>query len=276
MSVDVAVLMPAYNADQTLRAAVNSILASTVPCDLYVIDDFSRVPVTESLEPRAGVEIIRLERNHGLAGALNAGLQRILARDYRYVARMDADDISYPERLAKQVAFLDQHPNVAVVGTWVRFIDEHTGAVVGVVPKPVDANAIRNALFFNSAVAHPTAMLRADVLRRIGHYSVDYPAAEDYELWRRIAADRDIANLPEVLLDYRVSSQGQSLARRRRQLYDRLRIQLKYFDAREWRAWAGAAQTMALFAIPLTLLSRLKGRGGEGSLAGHAGVPSKS
>ena len=118
-------------------------------------------------------------------------------------------------------------------------------------------------------------MLRADVLRRIGYYSIDYPAAEDYELWRRIAADHDIANLPEVLLDYRVSSQGQSLTRRRRQLYDRLRIQLKYFDAREWRAWTGTAQTLALFAIPLTLLSRLKGTGGEGSLAGHVGVASK-
>src|SRR6266853_677358 len=95
MSAEVAVLMAAYNADKTISAAVSSMLASTVPCDLYVVDDCSRVPVVERLGPLPRVEIIRLERNGGLANALNVGLQRILPQSYDYVARMDADDISY-------------------------------------------------------------------------------------------------------------------------------------------------------------------------------------
>ncbi len=276
MSAEVAVLMPAYNADKTIRAAVDGILASTIPCDLYIVDDCSRVPVAECLGPLPGVEIMRLEQNHGLAGALNAGLRRILPLNYRYIARMDADDIAYPDRLAKQVEFLNAHPNVAVVGSWCRYFDEHTGEALYVLAKPVDPTSVRRTLFFNNAVCHPTAMIRADVLRRIGPYSVDYPVAEDYELLRRIAAEFDIANLPEVLLDYRVSSQGQSVARRRRQLYDRLRIQLKYFDALEWRAWAGVLQTLGLFVFPAKLVSMVKSSSGGDKWVKDVGFLPKS
>src|SRR5262249_7941961 len=117
MSAEVAMLMAAYNAEATLRAAVDSILASTVPCDLYVIDDCSRIPVEKTIGTQAGVTIIRLPRNRGLASALNIGLAHILPLKYRYIARMDADDVSYPHRFASQIAFLDTHPEYAMVGS---------------------------------------------------------------------------------------------------------------------------------------------------------------
>ncbi len=273
MSAEIAVLMPAYNADKTIRSAVDGILASTVPCDFYIVDDCSRIPVAERLGEMQGVEIIRLQQNHGLAAALNVGLQRILPLGYEYVARMDADDISYPDRLAKQLDFLKKNPSVAMVGSWCRYFDERTGMPLHILTKPVDSMAVRKTLFFNNAICHPTAMIRADVLRQVGPYSLDYPVAEDYELVRRIATRFDIANLPEVLLDYRVSSQGQSLARRRRQLYDRLRIQLKYFEASEWRAWAGVAQTLGLFAFPAKFLSMVKSSLGVDKWMKLAGSP---
>ena len=104
MSAEVAVLMAAYNAEATLRAAVDGILASTVPCDLYVVDDCSRVPVETTIGKQANVTIIRLPRNGGLASALNVGLAHILPLKYKYIARMDADDVSYPHRFASQIA----------------------------------------------------------------------------------------------------------------------------------------------------------------------------
>jgi hypothetical protein len=98
-------------------------------------------------------------------------------------------------------------------------------------------------------VPHPTWMVRGSVLSQVGLYATAYRAAEDYELLRRITARFDVANLPEYLLDYRLSSGGISLRYRNRQLVDRLRIQLKYFAPLNWRAWAGVLRTLALLAL---------------------------
>jgi glycosyltransferase involved in cell wall biosynthesis len=262
MTTQVAVLMAAYNADATIRAAVDSVLASTMPCDLYIVDDCSRVPVSEVLGTPAGVTHIRLARNHGLAAALNAGLKHILPCGYKYIARMDADDISYPHRLATQFAFLEAHPDVGLVGSGARFIDDKTGAMVMRYVPPLGSEDIRKALFYNNCIVHPSWMIRADVLTRTGPYSLDYPAAEDYEFLRRISPRITMANVEEFLLDYRISTSGISVARRRRQLLDRLRIQFKYIDPLEWRSWAGMARTLLLFAIPRGLLAIIKERHG--------------
>src|SRR3954454_8810951 len=130
MPADVAVLMAAYNPDASIREAVVGILASSVPVDLFVVDDCSRVPVEALLGSPPGVTFIRLARNGGLAAALNAGLRHILPLNYKYIARMDADDVSYPHRFAAQIAFLERHPQVGMVGSGARFIDDETGALV--------------------------------------------------------------------------------------------------------------------------------------------------
>lgn len=258
MSAEVAVLMAAYNAETTLRAAVDSILASTVPCDLYLVDDASRIPVEQTIGTRADVTIIRLPRNRGLAAALNVGLARILPLGYKYIARMDADDVSYPHRFARQIAFLDQHPELAMVGSGARFIDDKTGAPVMFYMPPLTPETIRQALFFNNCFVHPTWLFRAEALASVGPYSLDYPAAEDYEFLRRIVPRLLVANVPEVLVDYRISTGGISVSKRQRQLLDRLKIQLRYLEPLEWRCWAGMAKTLLLFCIPRRIVSTLK------------------
>ncbi len=269
MPAKVAVLMAAYNADATVREAVDSILASTMPVDLFVVDDCSRVPVQELLGSPPGVTFIRLPRNGGLAAALNAGLKHILPLGYKYIARMDADDISYPHRFAAQVAFMERHPEVGMVGSGARFIDDKTGAPVMHYAPPLDPEQIRNAMYFNNCFVHPTWLLRSEVMARLGPYSLDYPAAEDYELVRRIASQVVLANVGDFLLDYRISSGGISVSKRRRQLLDRLRIQFRYLDATEWRCWAGMVKTLLLFVIPRKVVSVLKAE--WRSWPGHAG-----
>jgi glycosyltransferase involved in cell wall biosynthesis len=258
MSAEIAVLMAAYNADQTLRQAVESVLASTAACRVFLIDDCSRVPVAELLGPMDRVEVIRLEHNQGLAAALNVGLKRILALNYKYIARMDADDVSYPERLAKQIAFLEQNPAIGVVGSAARFIDGTTGATMMYYRPPLVHAKIRNRLFFNNCFVHPSWVMRADVVARFGPYSLEYRAAEDYEFMRRISPQVGLANIPDYLLDYRISTTGISVSKRRRQLLDRLRIQLAYFEPLEWRAWAGALFTLLLFVIPMKWVNAVK------------------
>jgi glycosyltransferase involved in cell wall biosynthesis len=249
--------MAAYNAEQTIRGAVDSVLGGTLAGDLYIVDDCSRIPVSDVIAPRDGIEIIRLAQNGGPARARNAGLERILARGYRYVAIMDADDLCYPDRLAKQIAYLDAHPKVGVLGSWARFVTESGEPVLYFRP-PTDPDTLRRVLFLNSNVSHSTCVFRTEALRRVGVFSDRYPAAEDYELVRRIATRFDIANLPEFLLDYRISPGGISVRRRRRQLFDRLRIQLKYFRPLQWRAWVGIGKTMLLFILPAALVTQIK------------------
>ena len=168
---------------------------------------------------------------------------------------MDADDVCHSERLAKQAAFLSANPDVALVGAWARFFDETTHEIVYHFRPPCDARDIREALFLNSCIMHPTWMVRTRALREAGLYSHDYPAAEDYELLRRMSKSFELANLPEFLLDYSVSMAGVSMKNRRRQLTDRARIQWKYFDATRPKAWFGLARTLALFAVPVSVLT---------------------
>jgi glycosyltransferase involved in cell wall biosynthesis len=259
VSSDTAVIVAAYNAERTLRAAVESVLNGTLPCDVFVVDDASGIAAADTLGELADkVQIIRLEKNRGPAAARNVALARIISGAYKYAAIMDADDISHPTRLAVQRDFLEINPKVGAVGTWVRLFDDRTGETVMSLNRTTDPAAIRKLMYFNVGISHATTMLRVAALRRVGVYDENYAAAEDYELMRRIATQYDLANIPECLLSYRISPGGQSRGRRQRQLYDRFRTQLKYFDVLQWRAWAGALKTILLLLVPPTFTETIK------------------
>jgi len=258
-----AVIMPAYNAEKTIRRAVDSLLRNAVPFDLLIIDDGSRQPVAEVLGPLPpSIQILRLDRNLGVVGARNAALRQLLAKDYDFIAMQDADDVSYPERFARQIAFLNANPGVALVGTWARYIDETTGEVVLPYRPPCDPAAIREALYVNNCTVHSSWMVRAQALRKAGPYSESYPLGEDYEMLRRMSGEFEFANLPEYLVDYTISMSGLSMQKRRRQLLDRLRIQVRYFDPWRREAWLGVARTAILFAVPLRVLAAYRAEHG--------------
>ena len=168
---------------------------------------------------------------------------------HEFVAVMDADDRSHPERLGRQMAYLATHPAIAVVGCWERVIDEDS-EFVSHVALPCDPQEIRDCLFVKMCVSHPTWMVRAEVFETLGVYSQSYRAAEDYEFIRRVASRYDVANLPEYLVEYRLSPAGMSARHRTRQLCDRLRVQLAYFKPLKWQAWLGVARTVALLIVP--------------------------
>ncbi len=255
----VAVLMPAYNPGEAINRAVESLVAGTYPCDIYIVDDGSDIPVAQIIGDFPRTEIIRLPRNMGVVKARNVGLEAILQRPYEFVACLDADDVSYPDRIARQVEFLDRHPDIAAVGAWARHVAEADGRFLFIERTPESPQSVRQALNYNSAINHTTFMVRSDVLREVGFYSERYPVAEDYELFRRILRRFPIANIPVVLVDRHLSAKGLSLSRRRRQLWDRLRIQLRYFKFAEADSWLGALKTMLLFVVPVGLLMKIKG-----------------
>ncbi len=203
MSADpkVTVLMPVYNAEPYLREAMDSILSQTLTdFEFLIMDDGSTdgsAGIVRSYADRR-IRLVQNERNLKLAATLNRGLD--LARG-EYVARMDADDISLSPRLARQAAFLDARPDVGLCGAWA----EAFGAARFSMPNPTDPEAIRAKLLFDSALVHPAVMLRRSAFDRHG---LRYPLLahfEDYALWQQAARLFPLANLPEVLLRYRVT-----------------------------------------------------------------------
>jgi glycosyltransferase involved in cell wall biosynthesis len=199
----VTVLLAVYNGAAHLGAAIDSILGQTYhDFELLIVNDGStdrsREIVLSYRDPR--IRLLDNERNLGLATSLNIGMA---AASGEYVARQDADDVSEPNRLERQVQFLDAHPHVALAGTWYSEIDG-AGRLLARHELPRDWTAIRWALLFFCPFIHSAVMLRrTPVLSQIGGYDESLTCSLDYELWTRIARSMAVANLAEYLVRWR-------------------------------------------------------------------------
>jgi hypothetical protein len=195
--------MAVFNSERYLRDSVESILGQTfTDFEFLIIDDGSTdssVQIIQSYtDPR--ICLVHNSGNLGLAASLNKGLALALGE---YIARMDADDISRPERLSRQVYFMDEHPLVGVCGSWVQFFPKPNNNVWKL---PERSEEIRCWQFHTVGVAHPSVMLRRQFFTQHGlMYDPLYRYAQDYELWGRAIRHMGFANIPEVLLDYRIS-----------------------------------------------------------------------
>ncbi len=212
-SPQVSVVLAVYNGAADLPLAVESILTQTfADFELIVVDDGSSDRTAAVLDGIGDPRVRAIHQdNAGIAPALNRGIA--LARG-RYVARQDHDDWAMPTRLEKQVAFLEAHPDCAMVGTraeiWVG--GQKTSRVHD---HPTDNAALQFELLFDSPFVHSSVLLRKSALDVVGHYTTD-PARqppEDYELWSRIARRYKVANLPERLTIYREVPNSMSRAR---------------------------------------------------------------
>jgi glycosyltransferase involved in cell wall biosynthesis len=198
----ISVLLPVYNAQATLGAAIDSILAQTLGSfELIVLDDGStdgsRQVLKEYQHRDARLKICSCA-HLGIIAALNKGLE---LAEGEFIARMDADDISLPRRFEIQAAYLTQHPEVGACGSWAQ----RFGAGHGLIRGLIDPADIQAELLFQSPVIHPTAMLRAELFRKHHlHYEFADIHAEDHGLWLRLSRHAALSNLPEVLLQYRI------------------------------------------------------------------------
>ncbi len=195
----VTVVVPVYNRERYVGQAIDSILAQTFPnFELLVIDDGSK-DRSRDVVRAYGDHRIRLvchENNLGIPKTRNEGIR--LARG-EYLAFLDSDDCASQQRLAKQVAFLDQHPDHAAVGTWVGWMDDEGRRLKRIKRKPIRPSDVAAERLFQQGIENSASMARTDVLRKYGHQE-RYELGSDFDLWSRIAAHHKIANLPEVLV----------------------------------------------------------------------------
>lgn len=215
----VSVVVPVYNAQAYLAEAMDSILGQTFfDFEVIVIDDGSTDKSKEILEKYAADDTrVRLvsRENKGVTATLNEGIS--LSRG-TYIARMDADDITLPDRFEKQVEFLDRHSDTVVVGGQVILIDPN-GQILCEMDLPCTHAEIdgRHMGSIGSVIFHPATMIRANALRQCNGYDEKAEAAEDFDLWLRMAEIGKLANLETPVLLYRQHLQSVGYAKRRRQ-----------------------------------------------------------
>ena len=199
----VTVLMSVYNGERFLVECIDSIVNQTfTDFEFIIINDGSTDGTGAILERYAQVDdrmYIHHQENLGLIASLNKGCR--LARG-KYIARMDADDISLSDRLAKQVHYMETHPDIGILGTWIEYIDE-SGKRYGQWRMPAQPGLVGWSLIFGTCLAHPTVIMRRDVLESLHFYRPEALHVEDYDLWTRASFSTKLANLPEVLLQRR-------------------------------------------------------------------------
>lgn len=215
-SPKVTVLMPVYNGETYLPEAIGSILNQTfADFEFLIIDDGSTDSSWNILNNfnDARIRLVKNNQNIGIAKTLNKGLQ--LAKG-NYVARMDADDRCFPERLQRQKAFLDENLNFAMVGSWVEVIDE-IGRKIKKINFPIVSYLLRWRLLYTNTFVHSAVMYRKNAVLGIGGYFDKYEHAEDYDLWSRLSTHFEVANIPAVLVSWRFCKESISVKNAKKQ-----------------------------------------------------------
>ena len=213
----VSVVMSVYNGERFLREAVDSILSQSFrEFEFVVIDDGSTdgsAGILDAYRDRDSRLRVFHRENRGLIESLNYGCTLAAGK---YIARMDADDIAVRDRLERQIDFLEAHPEVAVLGGAVEFMDA-SGKTLATTQYPADDQEIQRRLLHECPIQHPAVMMRRDVMKSVGGYRHALTDAEDYDLWMRIGERTQLANLEQVVLRYRIHVGQVSLKKRRQQ-----------------------------------------------------------
>ena len=208
----VSVIMSVYNGEPYLKESIESILNQTFTnFEFIIVNDASIDKTREIIQSYTDSRIVYIENeiNIGQTKSLNKAIK--IARG-KYIARMDSDDVAFPNRFGVQVEFLNRNANIKVIGSWYLIINE-TGKIIKKVCLPVNPTEIKALLIASSPftypyIAHPTVMLRREIFDDIGYYNEKYYVAQDYDLWVRISRKYQIVNLSQVLLKYRIHKQS--------------------------------------------------------------------
>lgn len=223
----ISVVMSVYNGEKYLQEAIESILTQTYSdFEFIIIDDCSTddsVKIIESYDDRR-IRLIRNKHNLRLPASLNKGIKMATGK---YIARMDADDISMPDRFDKQVAYMETHSEVVAAGGSFQAIDENGNNLY--IHHSAVGEKLAKYCLMPSPMAHPTVMMRRDVIVANNlFYDEQYSSAQDYDLWQRINKKFKIDNLPDILLRYRIQSNSISVAKRQQQQDNTYKIFSQY------------------------------------------------
>ncbi len=251
----VALLIPAYNCQEELNATVRQLPADE-PLHILIVDDGSKPPMQPPpCDPLHTLEIVRNKVNRKVHGALRRGCAILAAQGFPYVARLDAGDFALPGRFQLQRAFLDAHPDVAIVGSAYHLVENGRESHHRY---SLDDAQIRKLILFRDQLCHPAVMMRLDAVLAVGNYRDTYPCVEDRDLFVRLLSRFKAANLPEFLTRKVEHSGSVTVRYRRRMLRSLLRLQIASMRPQCVADWAGVTKTLCHWLLPHWLFDWLK------------------
>jgi glycosyltransferase involved in cell wall biosynthesis len=250
----VSVIMPVYNAQDYLPEAIESILRQTYKnFEFIIVDDASTdrswqiIRKYERANPGI-IRAIRLTKNLNCGGdaCANAGFRKARGK---YIARMDADDIAHPDRLLRQVQYLEKHRRIIVLGTQAYVINKE-GKITGEKSEPTTDKDIRENYFIFHPMIHPSVMIRRRLLpKRKNLYKISYNANNDLLTFFGLLQKGQFANLPEKLLYYRIHGHNDSLIDPKGRFLNTVKIR--------WYAWRRLGYRPSLKALLINLLQAI-------------------
>ena len=225
----ISVIMPVYNAEKYLEVAIKSILNQTYSkFEFLILNDFSTddsisiINRYKKLDNR--IRVFSFKKKMGLVKLLNFSLNKA---NYKYLARMDSDDISHENRLKIQLNYLLKNPKVGVVGSFVKIID-NKGVLKKLWKYPVTNADIKKHLAYESCIPHPATMMNAKYVKAVGGYREIAELVEDYDLWTRLSCVCEMANIPYFLFSYREHKSSSSYKQKRKQVLNREFVRYNY------------------------------------------------
>jgi glycosyltransferase involved in cell wall biosynthesis len=205
VTVALSVIMSVYNGEKFVEDAMSCILQQTFQDFEFIVVDNGSSDGTASLlgtYDDSRIRVVHLAANQSLTRALNIALSQAKGR---YIARQDVDDISLPTRFAKQMEYLERHPEVALLGTWAEFISADGARMRLHRPPKMHGDIVRASVRYNPFV-HSSVLFKRDLVMEMGCYPEDYVYAQDFALWLRLMRKYQVAILPEILVKVRLHS----------------------------------------------------------------------
>lgn len=204
----VSIVIPVHNGEKYIKESIDSCLAQTYSnIEIIVVDDKSTDSTLEILkEYGEKIKVFPVEKQNGLGNVINIGIR---ASKGKYIARMDADDIMYPDRIEKQVEYLENNPSCVAVGGQIDIINENSD-ITGHREYAQNDKDLKKNRFLFQPFAHPAVTLRKSTLEEIGLYPEDMWKVEDVKLFLILSTKGEFANLPDTVLKYRMTFQTES------------------------------------------------------------------
>ena len=256
--IKISVITPAYNVEKYIGSAIDSIFTQTFQeFEFIIIDDCSTDRtwdiICEYAAKDSRIKAIKNEKNLGIAGNRNKGVR--LAQG-EYIVWQDADDISMPMRIEKQLRYMESHPAVGIVGGFLHFFDNN-GEKDFRKYDAEDSN-LRRKIFRCSPVAQPAAMIRKKCLDDVGEYDLKYPPAEDLDISFRIGERYQFANLQEVVVKYREHPNSATFTRLKKIELSTLEIRKKYAERGKYKMlWIdkiyNTLQFISIYVVPVKM-----------------------
>ncbi len=228
MDKKIIITIPHYNNPVGLINTISSI-NDPIKIDIVITDDGSEIKLDEhqvrsKYKNKGNIHFIYLDKNYGVGIAANKCLEYVKNKSYKYVARLDAGDISYKNKFSKQIEFLEKNNQIMLVGTWARVLDNE-GNLLFYIKHPTEHNNIKRKMYLNSMFVNPTVLFKTSILETVSEYPIEYKdAAQDYAFFFKVIKHFKCANIPEVMLDYIIDKNSISTKKRKLQVKNRIKI----------------------------------------------------